>query len=105
MNIGVLGTGMVGATIGSKLIQLGNKVKMGSRTSGNEKAVQWVKENGANALEGTFADAAAFGEIIFNCTSGAGAISALKSAGEKNLNGKILIDISNPLDFSKGMPP
>ena len=105
MNIGIFGTGTVGTTIGSKLVHLGNKVKMGSSTSGNEKAVAWVKENGNNALQGTFEDAAAFGEIIFNCTSGQGSLEALKSAGEKNLSGKILIDIANPLDFSKGMPP
>jgi len=66
MNIGVLGTGMVGNTIGSKLIELGHSVKMGSRTATNEKAEQWAEKNGANASYGTFADAAAFGEIIFN---------------------------------------
>ena len=105
MNIGVLGTGMVGVAIGSKLINLGNHVMMGSRTSTNEKASAWVKANGEQASQGTFADAAAFGDIIFNCTSGAASLDALKSAGESNLNGKILIDIANPLDFSKGMPP
>ena len=62
-------------------------------------------KNGAKASQGTFADAAAFGELIFICTLGAGTLDTLKSAGEQNLNGKILIDISNPLDFSKGMPP
>ena len=105
MNIGVLGTGMVGVAIGSKLINLGNHVMIGSRTSNNEKASAWVKANGEQASQGTFADAAAFGDIIFNCTSGAASLDALKSAGESNLNGKILIDIANPLDFSKGMPP
>lgn len=105
MNIGVLGTGMVGNTIGSKLIQLGYNVKMGSRTANNEKAAAWVKSNGANASQGTFADASAFGEILFNCTAGMASLEVLKMAGEKNLNGKTMIDISNPLDFSKGMPP
>ena len=79
--------------------------KMGSRTADNEKAVAWTKKNGTNASHGTYADAAKFGEILFNCTHGAGSIDALKSAGEANLNGKILADISNPLDFSNGMPP
>ncbi len=105
MNIGVLGTGMVGSAIGTKLIQLGHKVKMGSRTANNEKAAEWVKTNGANASQGTFADAAAFGEMLFNCTSGSGSLDALKAAGAQNLKEKILIDIANPLDFSKGFPP
>jgi len=105
MKIGILGTGMVGATLGTKLVQLGHQVKMGSRTANNEKATKWVGENGANASQGTFADAASFGEVVFNCTKGDGAMDAVKAAGENNLNGKILVDVSNPLDFSKGMPP
>lgn len=105
MKLGVLGTGMVGNTIATKLVQLGHEVKMGSRTAGNEKAVQWAKANGAKASNGTFAEAAEFGEIIFNCTAGSASLEALKLAGAKNLKGKILVDISNPLDFSKGMPP
>jgi len=105
LKLGVLGTGMVGNTIATKLVQLGHEVKMGSRTAGNEKAVQWAKANGAKASNGTFAEAAEFGEIIFNCTAGSASLEALKLAGAKNLKGKILVDISNPLDFSKGMPP
>jgi len=105
MKIGILGTGVVGNTIGSKLIEAGHEVKMGSRTSNNEKAAEWVKANGANASNGTFADAAAFGEIIFNATKGEISVAALELAGEKNLNGKVLIDIANPLDFSNGFPP
>lgn len=105
MKIGILGTGMVGTALGAKLVNVGNQVMMGSRSAANEKAVEWAKANGSSASHGTFADAAAFGKIIFNCTSGTGSIAALKSAGEKNLNGKILIDVANPLDFSKGMPP
>jgi 8-hydroxy-5-deazaflavin:NADPH oxidoreductase len=105
MKIGILGTGIVGQTIGSKLIHLGNIVKMGSRTVSNEKAVEWAKSNGSNASNGTFEDAASFGEILFNCTSGGASIIALKTAGEKNLGSKILIDLANTLDFSKGMPP
>lgn len=105
MKITVLGTGVVGNTIGTKLIQLGHEVKMGSRTATNEKAGAWAKTNGAKASHGTFADAAAFGELIFNCLNGMATLEALKLAGEKNLKGKILIDLSNPLDFSKGFPP
>lgn len=105
MKIGVLGTGIVGNTIGTKLIQLGHQVKMGSRTADNPKAAEWVEHNGKNASQGTFANAAAFGETNFNCTNGVASLDALKQAGAENLRGKILIDIANPLDFSHGMPP
>jgi 8-hydroxy-5-deazaflavin:NADPH oxidoreductase len=105
MKIGVLGTGTVGETIGTKLVQLGHAVKMGSRTANNDKAAAWVKQNGVKATQGTFADAAAFGEILFNCTSGKATLDALHIAGAENLKGKVLIDIANPLDFSRGMPP
>jgi hypothetical protein len=105
MKIAVLGTGNVGNTIGSKLIELGHRVKMGSRTADNEKAKAFVAKHNGKASAGAFADAAAFGEMIFNCTSGAASIEALKMAGEENVNGKIIVDVANPLDFSKGMPP
>ncbi|MDX2012150.1 MAG: NAD(P)-binding domain-containing protein [Myxococcaceae bacterium] len=105
MKIAVLGTGMVGETIASRLVELGHEVRMGSRTATNEKALAWVKKAGANASAGTFADAAAFGALIINCTLGSGTIEALAMAGEQHLEGKALIDISNPLDFSRGMPP
>ena len=78
---------------------------MGSRSSTNEKAAAWVKANGPKASQGTFADAAKFGEILFNCTHGMASLDALKLAGAENMKGKILIDLANPLDFSKGMPP
>jgi 8-hydroxy-5-deazaflavin:NADPH oxidoreductase len=105
MKIGILGTGTVGDTVATKLIQLGHQVLMGARQTGNEKAVAWAKKSGANASQGTFADAARFGELLFNCTSGQGSLDALRQAGAENLSDKILIDISNPLDFSRGMPP
>jgi 8-hydroxy-5-deazaflavin:NADPH oxidoreductase len=104
MKVAVLGTGMVGSTIGSKLIELGHQVMMGSRTANNEKAVAFVAQSNGKATAGTFADAAAFGEIIFNCTSGGASIDALKLAGEANLTNKVMVDIANPLDFSKGQP-
>ncbi len=105
MKIAVFGTGNVGDTIGSKLIEVGHSVMMGSRTSNNEKAKAFVSKHKGNASAGTFAEAAAFGEIIFNCTAGVGSLNALQMAGEENLNGKIIVDIANPLDFSNGMPP
>ena len=100
MKIGVLGTGVTGQTIASKLVQLGHDVMMGSRDEANPKAVAWAKEEGHNALYGTFMNAAAFGEIIFNCTLGPASLDALRMAGAENLKGKILIDTSNPLNKS-----
>lgn len=104
MKIAVLGTGQVGDTIASKFISLGHEVKMGSRTANIEKAVAFVSKFSENASQGTFAEAAQFGEIIVNVTSGAESLEALTLAGENNLKGKILIDVSNPLDFSNGQP-
>lgn len=105
MKIGILGTGMVGQTIGTGLVQHGHEVKMGARAATNAKATAWASGGGAKAAHGTFADAAAFGEVVFNCTSGMVSLDALKQAGEQNLAGKVLVDVANPLDFSKGMPP
>jgi hypothetical protein len=76
---------------------------MGARSAGNEKAVAWARASGGS--EGTFADAAAFGEVVFNCTSGEHSLAALRQAGAEHLAGKILVDVANPLDFSKGFPP
>ena len=70
MKIGILGTGMVGDTIGSALVAKGHEVKMGSRSAQNEKAMNWVTKNGQNASQGSFADAAQFGEVIFNWLRG-----------------------------------
>lgn len=101
MEIGVLGTGMVGQTIGSKLVQLGHQVMLGSRTAANPKAIAWANEEGSpHALYGTFKNAAKFGEIVFNCTLGAASLDVLQQVGAENLNGKILIDVSNPWDYS-----
>jgi hypothetical protein len=105
MKIAVLGTGMVGQAIATKLVAVGNEVMMGARDAKNEKAVAWVKANGVRASAGTFRDAAAHGQVVFNCTSGAAALDALNAAGADNLRGKVLVDITNPLDFSQGMPP
>ena len=101
MEIGILGTGMVGRTIGSKLIQLGHDVFMGARDADNPRAIAWAKEEGQRALYGTFKNAAAFGEIVFNCTLGIASLDALRQAGAGNLKNKILIDTSNPIDYSR----
>lgn len=105
MKIAVLGTGGVGRTIASKLIAVGHEVRLGSRSADNAEAAAWTQASGARASHGTFADAAAFGELVFNCTSGANSLAALHAAGAANLAGKVLVDVANPLDFSQGMPP
>ncbi len=105
MKIGILGTGDVGKALGKGFLTLGHDVKMGARAAGNDKAVAWVKEQGGAASEGDFADAAAHGEIVVLCTLGLANEQALAAAGADNLRGKILIDATNPLDFSKGFPP
>jgi predicted dinucleotide-binding enzyme len=105
MRVGVLGTGSVGKAIGTKLVELGHEVTMGSRTADNLQAVEWAGAAGEGAAHGTFADAAAAGEVVFNCTAGIASLEALRAAGEENLAGKVLVDVSNALDFSQGMPP
>jgi len=105
MRIAVLGTGSVGRQIAGKLVELGHEVTMGSRSTDNESLREWVDGAGEAAAGGTFAEAAATGELVFNCTSGQASLDALDAAGAGNLAGKVLVDVSNPLDFSEGMPP
>jgi len=103
MNLGILGTGMVGTTIGTKLVSLGHSVKLGSREADNKKAANWVKSTGQGAAQGTFVDAASFGEMVLVCLRGDISLSVLKSVADK-LKRKILVDVSNPLDLTRGMP-
>lgn len=105
MNIGVLGTGPVGRTIGTRLVEQGHNVRMGSRTADNPTAQAWVRASGPLASQGTFADSARFANTLFNCIAGARTLSALESIKNVDLNGKILIDLANPLDYSHGFPP
>lgn len=105
MNIGILGSGQVGETIGTALANKGHKVKIGSRTAVNSVAAAWVQKTGENASQGTFAEAASFGDIVFLCLNGEHAKSAVDLAGPGSFEGKVVIDVTNPLDFSKGMPP
>ena len=97
MKIGVLGTGMVGNAIASKLVALGHEVMMGSRTSDNPKARTWAKTVGPKGRVGIFAETSAFGELVFNCTQGTGSLAALQAAGTANLDGKIIVDVANVL--------
>ena len=103
MKYGVFGTGMVGLAISNRLAELGHEVMIGTRDP--SKRGDKLKSKSEAVLVGTFAESANFGEIIFNATNGAASLDVLNLAGQSNLNGKVLVDISNPLDFSKGMPP
>lgn len=106
MKIAVFGTGMVGVALASKLVSLGHEVTMGSRSASSEKGKAWLDSvKSEKAKIGTFAEASASAELVFNATLGQASLEVLKLARAENLNGKILLDISNPLDFSKGMPP
>jgi predicted dinucleotide-binding enzyme len=116
MKIGVFGTGAVGRTLASRLAELGNEVMIGTRDPGKTQAKTapdaygnppfsaWLAGNPRVKL-GTFAEAAGHGELLVNATQGSASLEALEKAGEARLSGKVLVDISNPLDFSKGMPP
>jgi 8-hydroxy-5-deazaflavin:NADPH oxidoreductase len=105
MNIGILGTGMVGEAIAGKLVQLGHHVCMGSRKKGHAKATAWASAAGAAASEGSFADAVAFGEIVVLCLKGDVVLDVLRSIGSAAFAGRVVVDVSNPLDFSHGLPP
>jgi 8-hydroxy-5-deazaflavin:NADPH oxidoreductase len=101
MKIGILGTGMVGIALGTKLVQVGHEVTMGSRSANNEAAQKWAASLGERAHAATFRDAAVFGEVIISCTGGMHSMEALQSVGAEPLQNKILIDVSNPLQQDK----
>ncbi len=102
MRMGVLGSGIAAQTISARLAELGYDVMIGTRDP--EKLKGWQSSNQRVKI-GSFAETAAHGEMVFNATNGAASLNALRMAGEANLNGKILVDVSNPLDFSNGFPP
>lgn len=116
MKISVLGTGPVGRTLAARLAALGNQVVLGTRDVsqtlartapdawGSPAFPAWLEAN-PEVTVANFPQAAERGELVVNATNGAGSIAALTLAGEQNLAGKVLLDVSNPLDFSQGMPP
>ena len=116
MKIAVLGTGMVGQALAGRLVELGHDVVTGTRDPqatlartepdgmGNPPYAAWATEHPQVRLA-TFADAVADAELVVNATGGAAAIPALQAAGADALAGKVVLDISNPLDFSQGFPP
>ena len=102
--IGILGSGTVAQTLGTGLLAVGHKVKLGTRDTSKLEA--WLKDvTNVNASVGSFADAASFGEVVILATLGVATASAIELAGKRNFTGKIVIDTTNPLDFSKGVPP
>ena len=105
MKIGVLGTGMVGNALATKLVELGHEVTMGARESGNDRALHWAGQAGEHGSQSSFHGAARFGEIVINATSGTASIEALEMAGADELAGKILIDVANPIADGPGSPP
>ena len=104
MKIGVLGTGNVGKVLASAFITLGPEVMMGSRSADNAAAMEWKAGAGAKASNGTFADAAQFGDIIVLATRGTSTGNVIDGAGAARFAGKVVIDTTNPLDFSTGRP-
>lgn len=102
MRMGVLGSGMVAQALSARLAELGYEVLVGTRDA--EKLKGWQSSN-QRVMIGSFAETAAHGEMVFNATNGAASLQALSMAGAENLSGKILVDVSNPLDFSNGFPP
>jgi predicted dinucleotide-binding enzyme len=102
MNMGILGSGMVAQGLSARLAELGHDVMIGTRDENKLKG--WQSSNQKVKI-GSFAETAAHGEMVFNATNGTASLEALKMAGGENLTGKILVDVSNPLDFSNGFPP
>jgi predicted dinucleotide-binding enzyme len=102
MKIGILGTGEVGRTLGTGFIGLGHDVMIGSRDPQKPELQDWSKKSGGKA--GTFAETAAFGDIILLCTGWSGTENAIRLAGMNNFTGKLVIDVTNPLRFESGVP-
>jgi len=103
MNVGILGSGDVARALGRGFLDRGDKVMLGSRSP--EKLAAWVTEMGRGAAGGSFEEAAAFGEVVVLASAGTAAEKAIKKAGKKNLEGKVVIDVTNPLVYHEDAPP
>ena len=103
MRIGILGSGVVGQTLGKGFLRQGHEVKIGTRDP--DKLKEWLEEAGASGSAGSFSEAAKYGDLAVLATAWTGAENALRLAGPERLAGKVLIDVTNPLDFSEGPPP
>jgi predicted dinucleotide-binding enzyme len=113
VKVGIVGSGDVGRSLADGLIEIGHEVKIGTRDITKKEVVEWVGKHrregkglSENASVGNFAEAASFADdVIILCTSWSGSSNAIKMAGPSNFAGKVVIDTTNPLDFSKGLPP
>jgi len=105
MKVGIVGSGDVARSLGTAFLDLGHDVKLGSRTPESEGLVAWKKTGGSRASTGTFAEAAAFGELLVLSTHGVENESAIRLAGPKNFSGKLVIDTTNPLLFGADRMP
>ena len=103
MKVGILGSGDVGKALGKGFVKHGHEAKIGSREP--SKLDAWVKENGAKASAGSFADAAKFGDVIVLATLGNAVESVIGLAGKDSFDGKVVIDATNPLKFEPGQMP
>ncbi len=98
MKVGILGSGVVGTTLGHALIRLGHSVMIGTEHPQKEALRMWLLENGQAGQIGPFSAAAAYGDIIILCTSWPGTKKAIESAGIWNFKKKVVLDVTNPLD-------
>jgi predicted dinucleotide-binding enzyme len=113
MKIGIIGSGDVGRRLADGFLDLGHQVKIGTRDISKKEVVDWIdkhrkegEKKSENASIGSFAEAASFGEdLIVLSTSWSGTSKAIMMAGPNNMSGKVIIDTTNPLDFSQGLPP
>jgi 8-hydroxy-5-deazaflavin:NADPH oxidoreductase len=100
MQIAILGTGAVGPALAKALSAAGHQVTIGTRDPEQTKArEQWAEVDLPLAA---YQDLDA--DIFINATNGSGSLPALQAVGDA-LKGKVVIDASNPLDFSQGFPP
>jgi hypothetical protein len=105
MKIGILGSAGVGQSLATGFAANGHDVVMGSRNAGKKELKEFASKAEGKIAVRTLADAAAHGELLVLCTLGAAAEGAIDLAGPRHFDGKVVIDVTNPLDFSKGMPP
>ena len=105
MKVGILGSGVVGQFLGGGFASKGHDVEIGSRTPDKPELQEWMKSTKGKVSTGTFAEAAAHGEILVIACLGDAVEEVIELAGKQNISGKLLIDTTTTLDFSKGMPP
>lgn len=97
MQIGIIGSGIVGQNLGTGFIQHGHTVMMGTRDPNASKIKRWLERVGEHACASSFSDAARFGELLIVATNWAGTENALNLAEEKYFRNKTVIDTTNPL--------